>query len=269
MRLTLAGLAWLSRVFVLRLPRTSQMRALCRLAVGLRWVAITFASLAILMAPPAPRPLQAEIVVALAYNGLVLLAVMRAEDRFLPTLAAITTVIDLLFCFAFIGFNNVLPARQQVAAYAPATIEAVAFFGIPGAALSVAVFAAGVTVIQATSFVVGGGPFDGLGAFQAVLIVVLMAACLAGVHEVLLKPPAETAEGSNGVIELGRPTMRLAPRDQEILRLVGQGLSNAGIAAELGLSDRMVKKCLERLLSQLRARNRAEAVAAASKLHLL
>jgi DNA-binding NarL/FixJ family response regulator len=41
------------------------------------------------------------------------------------------------------------------------------------------------------------------------------------------------------------------------------------IASQLGMSERTVKACLERLLGQLRARNRAEAVAAAIRGGLL
>lgn len=269
MGLSPQSLAALTRGIVVRRPGPGQMRALCRLGVGLRWVAITFASLTVLMAPRAPRVLLAEIVAAMVYNGLVLLAVMRAEDRSLPTIALLTTVIDLLFCFAFIGLNNTVPGSQQVAAYLPGTIEAVAFFGIAGAVLSVSLFSAGVLLVQATSFVFWSSSFDGLGAFESIMIVVLMAACLAGVHEILMSPPRDAVESGDGVVDLHGSSMRLSARDHEILRLVGQGRSNAQIAAELGISERMVKKSLERLLSLLRARNRTEAVATASRLRLL
>lgn len=251
-------------------PTPDQMRALCRLGVALRWVAIVFASLAGVMATQAPHLLFEEIVAALAYNGLVMLALRRAEDRFLPTIALVTTVIDQLFCFVFIGLYDVRPGNHQVASYVPAIIEAVAFFGIAGAVLSVALFTVCLVVAQTVFVVLWRGPLDGMGMFGAIMIVVLLAACLAAVHEVLMSPASERQDRVNPrAVEMALALPPLSAREQETLRLLAHGCSNADIAAQLGLSGRTVKKCVERLLSQLRARNRAEAVAAASRLGLL
>jgi DNA-binding NarL/FixJ family response regulator len=53
------------------------------------------------------------------------------------------------------------------------------------------------------------------------------------------------------------------------LRLVADGYSNTMIASRLHLSENTVKGYVESLLGRLNARNRAEAVAAASRLNLL
>ena len=48
-----------------------------------------------------------------------------------------------------------------------------------------------------------------------------------------------------------------------------EGYSNTMIASRLNLSDNTVKSYVESLLTHLNARNRAEAVAAASRLKLI
>jgi DNA-binding NarL/FixJ family response regulator len=55
----------------------------------------------------------------------------------------------------------------------------------------------------------------------------------------------------------------LTPRETEILRLVGQGLSNVEIANQLVVSDQTVKTHVGRVLSKLRLRDRAQAVVVA------
>ena len=67
----------------------------------------------------------------------------------------------------------------------------------------------------------------------------------------------------------GAPAVRLSRRETEVLRLVADGYSNTMIAGHLHLSENTVKTYVENLLSRLKARNRAEAVAAASRLNLI
>ena len=65
------------------------------------------------------------------------------------------------------------------------------------------------------------------------------------------------------------PAVRLSPREQEVLQLVSEGFSNSMIAGRLHLSENTIKTYVENLLSRLNARNRAEAVAAASRQNLI
>jgi len=53
----------------------------------------------------------------------------------------------------------------------------------------------------------------------------------------------------------------LTPREVEILRLVGEGMSNKAVARRLGISVHTVKFHLEALFAKLEAGSRAEAVA--------
>ncbi|PNY79720.1 response regulator [Deinococcus koreensis] len=61
----------------------------------------------------------------------------------------------------------------------------------------------------------------------------------------------------------------LTPREQEVLELVGEGLSNKRVAAQLGVSDQTVKAHLLRVFDKLGVDSRTAAVLIAQKRGLL
>ncbi len=263
---------WLADTFPELRPRLApdQIRAVMRVGIVLRWVAVAFAGLAGLLSPRAPQFLTEEILVAVVYNAVVIGITKRASDNAVPTVALVTTVIDQLFCFTFIGLYNVLPGGHQVAAYIPAMIEAVTLFGLAGAVLSSGFFFGAIVLVQSAGVVLGWGAFDGVGVFGTTMIVILIGACLAGVNQALRHAVDDSAAHASSAAGLAAASWpELSGREREVLRLLAQGCSNAVIATRLGVSERTIKATLERLLARLKARNRAEAVAAAARLQLL
>ncbi len=61
----------------------------------------------------------------------------------------------------------------------------------------------------------------------------------------------------------------LSPRQQEVLELMAEGMTNKEIGAQLGVTERTVKAYAQELYDKLDARNRAGAVAEAMKRGLL
>jgi two-component system nitrate/nitrite response regulator NarL len=61
----------------------------------------------------------------------------------------------------------------------------------------------------------------------------------------------------------------LTPREQEVLQLLAQGLSNKLIASRLGISDHTVKFHVNAILGKLGAQSRTEAIAHAARLGLV
>jgi DNA-binding CsgD family transcriptional regulator len=236
------------------------LRRLLRLGVLLRWVSIGFAGLAGLMVPRAPSPLFYLILAAVIYNSSIALAAARASDEQARSLALVTTILDQVFTFTFIAiYSGALPQGGQVACYFFGLLEAVAYYGAAGAVLSYGIFAA-LSLLE--SFALSAThPFVSPADFVGVnLIVALAAGSLVAVNRVLLSPaPLGEVDGP----------IRLSKREREVLALVAEGYSNPMIAARLKLSDNTVKGYMENLLTRLNARNRAEAVAAASRLKLI
>jgi DNA-binding NarL/FixJ family response regulator len=58
---------------------------------------------------------------------------------------------------------------------------------------------------------------------------------------------------------------KLSSREREVLKLVGEGLTNLDIAGRLFIGESTVRTHLQRLLEKLRLKNRAEAIAYASR----
>ena len=60
--------------------------------------------------------------------------------------------------------------------------------------------------------------------------------------------------------------LELTPRELEVLALVGEGMSNPQIAAELFIANKSGQRHVSRILAKLSVPNRAAAAAAAQRL---
>ena len=72
------------------------------------------------------------------------------------------------------------------------------------------------------------------------------------IEEFVQRPPPTTGTP--------QPLARLTERELDVMRLVGQGMSNAEIAAQLHLGQNTVKTHLAHLLAKLDLRDRAQAI---------
>ncbi len=61
----------------------------------------------------------------------------------------------------------------------------------------------------------------------------------------------------------------LTPREQDVLRLLAEGLPNKGVASRLEVSEHTVKFHVNSIMGKLNAQSRTEAVALATRLGLL
>ncbi len=65
------------------------------------------------------------------------------------------------------------------------------------------------------------------------------------------------------------PEASLTAREEEILQLIAKGMSNAGIATQLIVSENTVKTHIKNILSKLQMKNRSEAAAYAARIGAL
>src|SRR5207245_3202777 len=97
-----------------------------------------------------------------------------------------------------------------------------------------------------------------------------LAAAVQAVAEGLIVLDAGTAESVLRPRPSAPPAVEpLTPREQEVLQLLAQGLSNKLIAARLGISDHTVKFHVNAILGKLGAQSRTEALAQAARLGLV
>ncbi len=94
-----------------------------------------------------------------------------------------------------------------------------------------------------------------------------------GPVEAVFEDPAMAAQQEDATIVLEVPKNdagpHLSPRQQQVLELMAEGMTNNEIGDELGVTERTVKAYAQELYDKLGVRNRAGAVAEAAKLGLL
>jgi DNA-binding NarL/FixJ family response regulator len=71
---------------------------------------------------------------------------------------------------------------------------------------------------------------------------------------------AQMGRGSAATVRAPEQLEALTPREREVLELIGRGLSNGEIAAELTVEESTVKTHVKRILMKLQLRDRVQAV---------
>lgn len=94
-----------------------------------------------------------------------------------------------------------------------------------------------------------------------------------GPIEAIFQDPAgdTLAEDTTMVLEIPQVETgpHLSPRQQQVLELMAEGMTNKEIGADLGVTERTVKAYAQELYDKLGVRNRAAAVGQGAKLGLL
>jgi len=245
------------------------VRQLVNITAVIRWIGLVAAGIIGVVAPPRASLAFVLLILAVAtYNTWTMLAARRVADTSILQVARVATVLDEIGCVVFLAIFTGLPGGSQSAFYVPILIEAVTVDGVEGAIVAVLVFVVGIGAIQGAGAVFANHAFSWPIVLVWGLIMVVIAAALSAVDQLSVTSSAEPAPEPAQPLPL-RPAVRLSPREQEVLRLISEGNSNAMIAERLHLSETTVKTYVENLLVRLSARNRAEAVAAASRMHIL
>ena len=267
----------------------ASLRRLARLGTVVRWPGLLFAAiLSLAVRPISPIGLALVLIWVASYNAWGMIAISRADDESILRIGRALTLLDTLSYFLVLFvFGGVGASTSIYAAYILLIVWMVAYDGAEGAMLCVGIFVVGMIALHAALKAFLGQDFDGRDVLLWSLIMVVAGAILAAYDRIVVGGvlPQGTALGPDGsspgtgpvivralatpVTSGSVPAVRLSPREQEVLELVAEGYSNAMIATRLYLSENTVKTYVENLLSRLNARNRAEAVAAASRQNLI
>jgi len=264
-------------------PRLSPatIRRLAVVNIVGRWPGLVFAAILSLMVPP-KLPLGLALILAwvAVYNAWAMVNVPRADEGSVLRIGRALTLLDTISYFAVLFvFGGVGASTSIYAAYILLIVWLVAYDGAEGAMLAVAIFVLGMILLHAALLAFFGLPFNARDVLLWSLIMVVAGAILAAYDRIVVGAAATSRtaspDGSGATtvtaVTSGNagPAVRLSRREQEVLRLVAEGYSNTMIAGHLHLSENTVKTYVENLLSRFNARNRAEAVAAASRQNLI
>jgi DNA-binding CsgD family transcriptional regulator len=260
-----------------RLSATS-IRQLARLGTVVRWPGLLFAAiLSLAVLPRSSIGLALVLVWVTLYNAWGMIAISKADDRRILRIGRALTLLDTVSYFLVLYvFGGVGASTSIYAAYILLIVWMVAYDGAEGAMLCVGIFVLGMIALHAALHTIYGEDFGSRDVLLWSLIMVVAGAILAAYDRIVIggvlpqplgKPGAPVVE--TPVTSAGAPAVRLSPREREVLQLVSEGFSNSMIAGRLHLSENTIKTHVESLLTRLNARNRAEAVAAASRHNLI
>jgi DNA-binding NarL/FixJ family response regulator len=96
----------------------------------------------------------------------------------------------------------------------------------------------------------------------------MAAAIVALSHGLRVTDPALADGSAPAALGPGSASL-LTPREQDVLRLLAEGLPNKGVASRLGVTEHTVKFHVNSIMGKLSAQSRTEAVTLATRLGLL
>jgi len=254
-----------------RRPSPSQIRSLSKTFAIIRGVAgFAVLGLAGVLVQSSWKPGVVFLILFVsAYDYAALFAFYRGSDRAVVRVARGVAVLDVFSFFLMLWAFGPTPPGALIACYIALLNVAVALDGVVGATVSASLFVAGFAAFGAARTIVHGDPFPATDLVLWSVVIAILGISLASIQHALTSPPDARLAETPGPAAPTVPVLHLSPREEEVLRLVAEGYSNTMIATRLHLSDNTVKGYVEALLLHLHARNRAEAVATASRMKLL
>jgi DNA-binding CsgD family transcriptional regulator len=242
------------------------VRPLLRNGALLRWCVVTLVAVRVIVDPPRQSVLAVLWLLSAASCNTALL--WLGERLELPAATRLAQAVVLADAGALVALVQIFAGNPPGAFYGGMTLvllEAVICWGARGALTTAGLTLAALAALQGGwSLLHAPVSWNELVAQDAMVgllsVAMVMARRLLGHPQVL--PPAPEARPPV-------PSLRLTSREREVLALLAEGCSNTMIAHRLHLAESTVKRHVESILNRLDVRNRAGAVAVASRLGLL
>ncbi|HSR26099.1 MAG TPA: LuxR C-terminal-related transcriptional regulator [Candidatus Eisenbacteria bacterium] len=243
------------------------MAALLRNGALLRWAVVALVAVRVIAAPPRPAALGVLWVLSIAsWNTAVLWLGERLAPARAARVAQAAVLADVIALVALVQIFASTSPEVVSGGAALVLLEAVICWGARGVLITAGLTMAALTAPEAAhrSPLYASLSWNDVGSED--VMIGLLSAALVMARRLLARPL-----GPPPAVEPQPPPsgLRMTTREREVLTLLAEGCSNTVIARRLQVTESTVKRHVESILNRLNARNRAGAVAAASRMGLL
>lgn len=246
---------------------THHVGPLLRNSAHLRWCVVALVAVRVIVDPP---QLSLLAVPWLLWTASCNTALVWLGERLRPPAATrVAQAMVIVDAASLVALVQIFAGDPPGALYGGVTLvllEAVICWGPRGVLTASSLTLAALAALQEARCSLLHVPMSWNGIVAQNVVIGLLGAALVMAHRLHAHPHdppppsgAETPASSH----------RLTSREQEVLALMAQGCSNTMIARRLHLTESTVKHHVESILNRLNVRNRAGAVAVASRLGLL
>jgi DNA-binding CsgD family transcriptional regulator len=239
----------------------------------LRWSVVALIAFVAAISPPRlPALAVGWLVLVSLYNALGQYGSDVLNGRAALRLAQALVAADMAAMIGLAVLYQGVPPAHLSMGFLLVLLEALIWCNWLGVLLSIGLTGAG---WGATDLVAHLGSASGAFPWRDLLMDLLTVGVVVATLVLVLRVLSATVNRSTTVGDASRATaddalrIRLSVREKEVLALISTGCSNRMIATRLHLAPSTVKSHVESILARLDARNRAEAVAIATRLHLL
>jgi DNA-binding CsgD family transcriptional regulator len=256
----------------------SQARLLLRVGGAFRWAAIGLVGVCA-FALPEPRPLPGSIVPWMIAAGVYAVVLPAVSERLSPAGAAYVAwailLADMASVLAVFAVYRGNPPDGFYVVAALLLLEAALVGGSRGAVAvgAVLTLAMGPLTLLLTVLFHSDPTWQEIGtdACSVGLLAIAIAVSKGMLSAEAGRSATPVAAGQTPAARVAdaADVVRLTNRERQVLSLMASGYSNLMIASRLQVTESTVKGHVESIFARLNAHNRAEAVAVATRLHLI